>query len=257
MVTVKLVGFNSSIPKTLNLHANSYREAVEALKQHDGFNPRKASHRYMCDIDNVNCTLDLDEPIADGEMTLRRKQTLKSYKSFQGAGNTSGFQKVVIGIVLITVAVFIMPAITVGFAGAAFTTTSLNMVLVQVGIALIVGGVIQELTPGPKDNELSEESSNTATSYQNTVQSGTPIAMIFGKHRFGGHVFQFNIESVGRSSADIRQFTDIIWNDVSDNRRDSWLTLYYSSESNEIGQYDPRYRSGRASYDGIRGIQQE
>ena len=127
---------------------------------------------------------------------------------------------------------------------------SVNVLLANIGFALIVGGLAQELMPTPENN-TSEETSNTATSYPNTIRSGTPVAMIFGRHRFGGHLFQFNIESVGRSSADIRNFTNVVWDEVSDNRRDSWSTLYFNSESQEVGQTTWTPRGGR-EIDGIR-----
>ncbi|GFD77316.1 hypothetical protein KUL118_01780 [Tenacibaculum sp. KUL118] len=234
MITIKLVGFGNKIAKTVKTAAANYREALEALKLQEGFNPLTAKVRYVCEVDGVNSTLDLDEPVQDGVMVLRRKQTLQTLKGFQGSGGSNGWVKVVVGIVLITVAVF-LPPVAVGFTALASAgMVSINLVLAQIGFALIVGGLAQELMPTP-ENDSSEESSNSATSYPNTVRSGTPVAMIFGRHRFGGHLFQFNIESVGRSSADIRNFTNVVWDEVSDNKRDSWSTLFFNSESQEVG----------------------
>lgn len=253
MVTIKLVGFNNKIAKTIQTVAANYREALEALKLHEGFNPLKSKVRYVCEVDGIESTLDLDEPVKEGVMVVRRKQTLNTLKSFQGSGNTNGWVKVVVGIVLIVVAVFVLPAISAGFAAmGAAGMVSVNMVMVTLGMSLISGGLAQELMPTPENN-TSDESSNSATSYPNTVRSGTPVAMIFGRHRFGGHLFQFNIESVGRSSADIRNFTNVVWDEVSDNKRDSWSTLFFNSESQEVGQttWGPRGRE----IDGIRETQ--
>lgn len=249
MVTIKLVGFSNKIAKTIRTAATNYREALEALKLQEGFNPLTAKVRYVCEIDGIKSTLDLDEPVKDGEMVLRRKQTLRTLKGFQGSGSSNGWVKIVVGIVLITVAI-LMPPVAAGFmALGSAGMVSINLVLAQIGLALIVGGLAQELMPTPENNS-SEESSNTATAYPNTIRSGTPVAMIFGRHRFGGHLFQFNIESVGRSSADIRNFTNVVWDEVSDNKRDSWSTLFFNSESQEVGQttWGPR---GRQT-DGIR-----
>lgn len=252
MVTIKLVGFSNKLAKTIRTAATNYREALEALKLQEGFNPLTSKVRYICDIEGVNSTLDLDEPVKDGEMVLRRKQTLKTLKGFQGSGGSNGWVKVVVGIVLITVAVF-LPPVAAGFmALGSAGMVSINLVLAQIGLALIVGGLAQELMPTP-ENDTSDESSNSATAYPNTIRSGTPVAMIFGRHRFGGHLFQFNIESVGRSSADIRNFTNVVWDEVSDNKRDSWSTLFFNSESQEVGQttWGPRGRE----IDGIRETQ--
>lgn len=251
MVTIKLVGFNSKIAKTIKTVASNYREALEALKLQEGFNPLKSKVRYVCEVDGVQSTLDLDEPVVDGVMVVRRKQTLNTLKSFQGSGNTNGWVKVIIGIVLIVVAVFVLPIIAAA-TGATVLVGMVSAVMVNLGLALIAGGLAQELMP-TSENNTSDESSNTATSYPNTIRSGTPVAMIFGRHRFGGHLFQFNIESVGRSSADIRNFTNVVWDEVSDNKRDSWSTLFFNSESQEVGQntWGPRGRE----IDGIRQAQ--
>ncbi len=250
MVTINLVGFGDTIPKVIKTVAANYREALEALKLQEPFNPRKAKVRYVCEIEGINSTLDLDEPVNEGVMTLRRKQTLKTLKGFQGSGGSNGWVKIVVGIILISIAI-IAPPIAVGFTALGSAgMVSVNVLLANIGFALIVGGLAQELMPTPENN-TSEETSNTATSYPNTIRSGTPVAMIFGRHRFGGHLFQFNIESVGRSSADIRNFTNVVWDEVSDNRRDSWSTLYFNSESQEVGQTTWTPRGGR-EIDGIR-----
>ena len=251
MITINLIGFAKKIPSEIKLKAANYREALEGLKLREDFNPFKSKVRYICDIDGVNTSLDLDEPVTDGVMILRRKQTLSTIKSFQGSGNMNGWVKVVVGIILITVAI-IAPPIAAGWAAlGASGMVSLNLVAASIGLSLIAGGLAQELMPTPENN-TSDETSNTATSYPNTINSGQSVAMIFGEHRWGGHLFQFNIESVSKSSAKIRDFTNIIWNDVDSNRRDSWLTLFYNSESNEIGQTEwDDYSRGRNS-DGIR-----
>ncbi len=193
MVTIKLVGFSKAIPKVIKTVAANYREALEALKLQEAFNPRKAKVRYVCEVEGLNSTLDLDEPVMDGVMTLRRKQTLKTLKGFQGSGGNNGWVKIVVGIILITVAI-LAPPVAAGFAALGSAgMVSINLLVANLGLALIVGGLAQELMPTPENN-TSDETSNTATSYPNTIRSGTPVAMIFGRHRFGGHLFQFNIE---------------------------------------------------------------
>ena len=49
MVTINLVGFGNTIPKVIKTVAANYREALEALKLQEPFNPRKAKVRYVCD----------------------------------------------------------------------------------------------------------------------------------------------------------------------------------------------------------------
>ena len=251
MVTIKLVGFNKKIPQEIKTEATSYREALEALKMQEGFNPRTSKVRYVCEIPEVKSIIDLDEPVANGLLTLKRKQTLNTLRGFQGSGESNGWVKVIVGVVLIAVAVY-MPTVSAGFAALGSAgMVNLNLLIGSVGLAFISGGIAQELLPEVGGGSETEDSSNTATSYPNTVASGTTRAMIFGKHRFGGHLFQFNIEIVRGNSATIREFTDVIWDDISENKRDSWLTLYYNSESNQVGQ--TYYTGAQTVYkDGIR-----
>lgn len=229
MKKVKLVGFSCSVPKHLEMEATTYREVLDALKLHAAFNPRKNRVRYLCEISGVRSSLDLDSRIEGDTVTIKRTQTIKPGKKFQGSGD-NGAVKIVIGIILIVIAIYIMPATTAAWAFAPAATTSVNLMMATIGLSLIAGGIAQELLPEVENSSTDEESYN-AGSYPNTVASGTPRAMIFGTHRFGGHVFSFNIESVNQSSAKIRDFTSIVWDQDSDNRRDSWLTLYYNSES--------------------------
>lgn len=232
MRTIKLQGFPAGAPKQISVVAETYREALEALKLQDFFNPRKKTSRYLVEVDGVKTSVDLEAEIPSSEVIIHFQQEVQQ-RSVAGAGG-NGVVKVVIGVVLIAVAIY-MPPISAGWSFLSSSAmVSVNGTLAMMGVALIAGGIAQEMMP-EINNETTDERSNTAGNYPNTVKSGTTKAMIFGTHRFGGHLFSFNLETLQDSAATLRDFTDIVWDESDQNRRDSWLTLYYNSESNEAG----------------------
>lgn len=226
MKTIKLVGFPEGAPAQIDLEAQTYREAIEGLKMQNFFNPKKAKNRYLVDVAEVKTSLDLEEAIVGPEVVMTFQEEV-SPRQISGAGG-NGMTKIVIGVILIAVAIY-LPAISGYWAALGpSTAVSLNGAMALMGVSMIAGGIAQEMMP-EISNESNDERSQSVGQYPNTVKSGTPKAMIFGTHKFGGHLINFNVETQNEANANMRDFADIIWDDSANNRRDTWLTLDYTT----------------------------
>jgi predicted phage tail protein len=233
MVTIKLVGFKGK-PKKLSFDVTTYKQALEALKTHPDFDPRKVMDRYECVIDEVQDSRDLVKHVGDATMTLRYKKKTNPM-TMAGAGNANA--RIIVGIILIIVAVVFFAttgnAIIAGeilTAGQMFMSAAFSM-----GIGLVVGGIIEKLQD-PLEKEKDKDS-RVSRRYPNTIQSGTVIPMIFGTHRWGGHLFSVNIESLKGRDSGLSSFALNLWE--QDVGWDSWNTLYHNAE--ELSYFDIEY----------------
>jgi len=97
-------------------------------------------------------------------------------------GKNGGFLQTIIGATLLVVAFFV--PITASW-------------LVPVGISMILGGIIQMLSPQPELNI--ENSEQVRSKYlpggQNTVRIGTTIPLLYGTYRVPGHLLSINIDA--------------------------------------------------------------
>lgn len=99
-------------------------------------------------------------------------------------GKEGGLIQTIIGTVLV-VASFLLPA------------GPWTPMLMSTGITMIIGGVMQMLSPVPQLNSgnESEQRSKYLPSSQNTVAIGTPIPLLYGRYRVGGHILSLNIDA--------------------------------------------------------------
>jgi predicted phage tail protein len=98
-----------------------------------------------------------------------------------------GVIQTIIGVVLIITAIAIAPM-------DEFTGGTLSLKLFMMGLSLVIGGVMQMLYPVPKP-ESPEKRSKYLPSTQNTVKIGTPIPLLYGEYRCGGHIMSLNIDA--------------------------------------------------------------
>ena len=89
----------------------------------------------------------------------------------EGSGGKGGFGQILIGAALI-VASFYVPAGWQAFA-------------MKMGVGMLIGGVIQMLTPQPKMNRDADGSGKKQSNYfdgpQNTTNQGNPIPLCYGR----------------------------------------------------------------------------
>ncbi|CCF10211.1 tail assembly protein [Pantoea ananatis] len=105
-----------------------------------------------------------------------------------------GTLQIIIGAVAIVAAFFTAGASFAAFAGisaaaAAATTTALT----GLGISMLLGGVVQMLTPQPKFNVGASSSTDNKPNYAfgapvNTVAMGYPVPVLYGTREIGGAI---------------------------------------------------------------------
>lgn len=94
-------------------------------------------------------------------------------------GKNGGLVQTIIGVTLIVASFFI--------GGPAWIANAVLMT----GISMTVGGLIQLLTPQPKNNPQNQ--SKYLAVNQNTVQIGTPIPLLYGEYLVGGQILSLQI----------------------------------------------------------------
>ena len=115
-----------------------------------------------------------------------QKPELHIVPDFSGGG---GFVKILIGVVLIAVAVFVPGLGTIGGIGVAG-------LLFSFGTTLVLGGILELITPAPKTNVSTlVPGSQYLGAPQNTVAANTPIPIGFGRFAVSGQFLSFNVEA--------------------------------------------------------------
>lgn len=118
----------------------------------------------------------------------------------QGA-KSGGFLQVIIGAVALVAAFW-----TVGFSlqawGTAMTASAISStsILSGVGISMMLGGVVQLLTPQPKFNMGTSSNTENKPNYSfggpvNTNAVGYPVSVLLGEREIGGAVINAGIYS--------------------------------------------------------------
>lgn len=112
----------------------------------------------------------------------------------------AGVLQIVIGAVALVAAFFTaggsLVALGMSAAAAAATTTALT----GLGLSMMLGGVVQLLTPQPKYNVGASSSTDNKPNYAfgapvNTVAMGYPVPVLFGEREIGGAIISAGIFS--------------------------------------------------------------
>lgn len=132
-------------------------------------------YKVICEYANG-----LVEELTEKDYTLQRKPTLIRFvPHIEGAGEDAG--QFIAGLVL-TIAGAVLSYFDYGTFGSQ---------LMSAGIAMMVGGVIQMLTPQPKmDKDESERKDKTSYYFDgpvNTSNQGVPVQLIYGRCLVGSH----------------------------------------------------------------------
>lgn len=115
-------------------------------------------------------------------------------------GKSGGFVQIVVGTVLIATAFALAGPAGLAAAGS-FSAAGVTFSL---GLSLVLGGLLQLISPAPKmdgsGNVQDPEGSKYLGSGQNTVAIGTRIPLLYGKHLIYGHFLSFDIDAVDVAS---------------------------------------------------------
>ena len=107
--------------------------------------------------------------------------------SFAGAG---GVGKIIVGAVLVVAAIVIYAAGWWTGVGAIVGTMLLSM-----GLSLIMGGILELMTPAPKKQPNGPDPSNYLGSPMNTTAVGTPIPIGYGRYLVYGQYLSVGLEA--------------------------------------------------------------
>lgn len=176
---VHLVGpFRAFHDGPIEIVADTIWDAVEAVtSQIKGFAPDPINGRKRIQV--AGC--DRLEDLKRYDTTTEDIYILPAL----AFGKDSGLIQTVIGVTLIVV-------------GIAMGGTFWPALFISMGISLTIGGLTQMLTPQPQLNVNNEDQlrSRYLGGIQNTVKIGTPIPLLYGRYRAGGHLLSLNIDAV-------------------------------------------------------------
>lgn len=177
-ILIQLKGYLKSLyPEGVTVHARSFREALGLLATYPGF--RKTDpKRHFVRVSGLGCYADLDADLRGSSFTVT--------PIMGGAGGGSGRQ-ILIGALLIGLA-FAMPG--------ALASSKFALFLANMGASMVLGGLIASMNRAPKADPISgDKRSRFISGSKNTVDAGTPIPLIYGKMKVGGHYLSFDIDA--------------------------------------------------------------
>lgn len=177
-ILIQLEGYLKSLyPEGVTVHARSFREALGLLATYPGF--RKTDpKRHFVRVSGLGCYADLDADL--------RTSSFSVTPVMGGAGGGGGRQ-ILIGALLIGLA-FAMPG--------ALATSKFAMFLANMGASMVLGGLMASMNRAPKADPISgDKRSRFISGSKNTVDAGTPIPLIYGKMKVGGHYLSFDIDA--------------------------------------------------------------
>ena len=191
---------------------SSAGEAVRMLLANfPGLERHMADQHYKVIVDNYETDLD--------EIHYPASQVVKIVPVLGGAGGGTG--KIIAGIALVAAAIVFAPA-AAGFLGAGLGATAgaftlgaaASSVIGSIGVALILGGVSQLLSPTPQlaqigpasqsmgggrtttteGTEMDPQESYSFSGIQNTSRQGTPVPVVYGETIVGSVVISAGID---------------------------------------------------------------
>jgi predicted phage tail protein len=163
--------FKSFHDGPIEIDSENVWDAVEAVTtQLKGFQPTLAEGRKVIQVAGYDTIEKMKAPSQDEDIHV--------FPSMVFSKN-GGVVQTIIGAALLVV----------GFLTA-------NPYLIMMGTSLMIGGVVQMLSPQPQltGNERDVRSKYLGPA-QNTVQIGTPIPILYGRRRVGGHILSMNIDA--------------------------------------------------------------
>lgn len=189
-VKVELGGYLSSLGEDLHFYVTTPAEALRAaLLQVEGL------EKALRDAEKQGikfAVLNGKRSASAEELHLGVKEVVTIMPVEDGS--KSGFGQILAGVVVIAAAFYTGGA---SLAAGGLATTAAGGMAVNLGVALVLGGVVQMLAPSPKGISSSADVENEP-SYAfggpvNTVAQGNPVAVFYGEREVGGAVISAGI----------------------------------------------------------------
>jgi predicted phage tail protein len=191
---------------------SSAGEAIRMLLANfPGLERHMADQHYKVIVDNYESDLD--------EIHYPASQVIKIVPVLGGAGSGAG--KILAGVALVAAAIVLGPAVG-GFlglgaglgsaAGAGIVSAGVATAIGSIGVALVLGGVSQLLSPTPQlgqlgpvssgglgnrtteNTELDPQASYSFSGIQNTSKQGVPVPVVYGETVVGSVVISAGID---------------------------------------------------------------
>lgn len=171
-------------PAGIEVEADTIAEALRALENFPELQ-REDGSPHLVEVDGVGSDIALFAATKMTEIHVRPRTG--------GAGGKNGLMQILIGVVLIAVAL-VFPA---GIAIGSMTIGTSGFLLS--GVMMVLGGVVQLLTPSPENTKT--ESSKYLGAGGNTVEIGTRIPLIYGTRKAYGHYLSFDVDAIEMGTA--------------------------------------------------------
>lgn len=189
------------IPDGVILSGTSVEEVINGLsKQHKSLHPQLGEEKHCIQVYGVNEDGQeiefMSEEAIRGQMPNGVKE-LHVCPEMVG-GKSGGFFRIVVGAVLIAAAFYLGGPTLAG--PVLFGETTIAGLLFNFGLSLVLGGLLQLLSPAPEIDqfgvsEADPEASKYLGATQNTVKIGTRIPLLYGKHIAYGHYISFDVDA--------------------------------------------------------------
>lgn len=190
-VKVKLHGYLRGLyPEELILSGNTPAEVINGMcRQTKAFDVGPGQDRHAISVVGFPTKESLYNQIPSDVKELH------IMPAFTG-GKGGGFFKVIIGVVIVA-SVFLTGGASLAAGSLTFSST-LASVAFNFGVSLILGGLLELVSPAPKiDKSGNSASDPEASKYlganQNTVKIGTRIPLLYGECLAYGHYISFDV----------------------------------------------------------------
>lgn len=191
LVKIKLYGHLRKFGREFELAVKSPAEAVNALcVMIPGFKAfLQNSERNGINFTVFNGKRNIDKE----ELSLGAKSEIRIATVIAGSKRAGSLQTI-LGVVLIAVAVV---------ANIIAPGNPVSPFLLKMGVAMVLGGVIQMMSPQPGGLGKSEDPENSAAyafgGPVNTTAQGNPIGILYGEREIGGAVISAGIFAENRT----------------------------------------------------------
>lgn len=175
------------------MEAESVAEALSSLKLHPEFDVKRGVQHHVVVKDFFS---------RDAIYEKTSVEEIHIYPVITGAGG-NGWTQIIIGAIIIAAAVATGP---IGFSVAGLTFSGAQIALV--GAALMLGGILQLLSPQPEIDKQTEKS-RYLSGGKNTVGIGTRIPLVYGTRKLFGHYISFDIDGVDLNSAPAEWYASV------------------------------------------------
>lgn len=171
--------FKAYAPGPIEVFAATIWDAVEAVTtQIKGFAPCPTTGRQVIQVKDFTDVRVMRSPD-------NKTEDIHIFPAMV-FGKDQGLLQTVIGVTLMVVG-----ALVIGMGNP------FGAALFGAGLGMTIGGVMQMLSPVPQLNAGNEDQvrSRYLPSNQNTVAIGTPLGILYGLRRIGGHILSINVDA--------------------------------------------------------------